>query len=100
MDIHHPIGIGGDQHCRHDFHISGEQDELDFMLLKHIEKLPIIGLTTIRLSSKRLWIHEEIIETMLARPFQCQRIFLVADHSRNVCIDLLGFDRIDQRLEI
>ena len=100
MDVHHPIRVGFHQHCRHDFHVSSEQHELDAMLLEHLEKLPIVGFTTIRPPGKRFRIDEDIFEAMLSRPFQGQCIDPIADHRHDACIDLLRFNRIDNRLEI
>src|SRR5262249_20070837 len=100
MDVYHPIDICVDQNRRHNFHVACKEDELDLMLLEHLKKLPIVRLTTIRSSSKWFGIHEEVLKTSLSRPLQGRRILFIANHRHDACINLLGFNRIDDRLEV
>src|SRR5215831_19398898 len=100
MDVHHPIDICVDQNRCHNVHVACKEDELALMLPEHLKKVTIVSYTTIRSSSKWLGIHEEVIKTMLPCPFQGRCILFIANHRHNACINLLGFNRIDDRLEV
>ena len=100
MDVHHAIRVGVHQDRRDDFHVAGEQHQLDVMLLQHGEERPVIGFTAIGLSGERLGIDKEILDPMLSGPVERDGIFFIADDSDDSRLNLIGFDAVDNGLEV